>query len=141
MKILESLWDMLPSPYRTGFIAAVIYVVWVGIGFYLEEHLHYYPHDLLYLTLLFVIHWPAYFHNLIYEALSHRAYATGTWQPLRDVGYHYIGYIGPGIVFTIIGMLLGLTENTPQKEAKRRRTSDDRTSAFEVLYSLRVSYR
>ena len=113
---------MLPLPYKTGIIAAVIYVVWVGIDFYLEEYLHYHPHNLLFLTLLFIIHWPAYLHYEIYDALADRAYATGSWGPLKDIGYHYIGYIGLGIVFTLIGMLVGFTENNPQKESKRRRT-------------------
>src|SRR5829696_10106706 len=111
MKTLKSLWDMLSSPDKTGIIAAVIYAVWVGIGFYLEEHLHYHPHKLPFLTLLFVIHWPTYLHYQIYDALANRAYATGNWGPLRDVGFHYIGYIGVGVLFTLIGMLVGLTEN------------------------------
>jgi hypothetical protein len=131
MKTLKSVSDILPPLYQTCIIGTVIYVVWVGIDFYLQDYSHYTGRNLLISAMLTITHWPTDLHYQIYNILAYRAQHTGDWGPLGDTGYHYMGYIAPGICFALIGLLVGFTENNPQKEAKRRR-------ALIILFSIAI---
>jgi hypothetical protein len=120
MKTLKSVWDMLPLHYWTGIFGGVIYVAWVGISFYLQEHWHYSGQNLL-VYVFIMMQLPTIFHNWIFDPLIEQVNDTGNWRSANIVGYHYLGYILPGIFFVLVGMVVGKTSTDPQREAIRRR--------------------
>jgi len=121
MKTLKTIWDMLPLQYWTGIIAGVIYGIWVRIYFYVKDQDIYETSFPLGWIILAFASFPRFLHVIIVETLLDWVPYHANWETIRDAVYQYGGYIVSGIVFVLIGVIVGKTSTDPQRDVIRRR--------------------
>jgi hypothetical protein len=111
---------MLPLHYWTGISAGVIYGTWVMISFYSQDYDIREQTSLLGFILLPIAVFPQFLQSIIVDSLIDWVPYNENWESIYNAVYHYGGYILSGIIFVLMGILLGKTSNDPQRDTRRR---------------------